>query len=98
MKLKKLCWVGGYIMDKLFNKQLYSWTYEKIKNNPKKFGSDSSSNLIMHEYTKDFYSEYYVSELEPRIMSTLNTVVRIKNRILKKYPQYDSREKYKRIL
>lgn len=84
-------------MDKMLRKQLYVWVYEKIKSNPKKFGGDFSNSLIMHEYLKEFYSDSYVTELEPQLMSVLSTVSRIKNKLLEKYPQFNHRTKYKTI-
>ena len=44
-------------MDNFFKNQLYKWTYEKIKSNPKKFGGDFSNSLIMYEYLKEFNNE-----------------------------------------
>lgn len=81
-------------MDKMFKKQLYSWTYEKIKSNPKKFGGDFSNASIMYEYMMVFYPDYSVVELEPQLMSVLSTVSRIKNKLLVKYPHLDYRTKY----
>jgi len=81
-------------MDKMLKKQLYVWTYDKIKSNPKKFGGDFSNSLIMYEYLKDFYSCNIVSELEPQLMSILSTVSRIKNKLLEKNPHFNYRTKY----
>ena len=69
-------------MDNFLRNQLYKWTYEKIKSNPKKFGGDFSNSLIMYEYLKEFYSDYSVYQLELRLMSVLSTVSRIKNKLL----------------
>ncbi|QNM88955.1 hypothetical protein [Aliarcobacter cryaerophilus] len=82
-------------MDNFFKKQLYVWTYEKIKSNPKKFGGDFSNSLIMHEYIKEFYGDCIVAELEPQLMSILSTISRIKNKLLEKNPHLDFRIKYK---
>ena len=82
-------------MDKFFKNQLYKWTYEKIKSNPKKFGGDFSNSLIMYEYVKVFYSGCLIDELEPQLMSILSTVSRIKNKLLEKNPHLDYRTKYK---
>lgn len=82
-------------MDKYLRKQLYVWTYDKIKANPKKFGGDFSNPLIMYEYVKEFYSDNHVSQLEPQLMSVLSTISRIKNKLLKKNPHFDMRTKYK---
>lgn len=73
------------------NKQLFKWTNEKIKSNPKKFGGDFSTSLIMYEYLKEFYSDNCVLELEPKLMSILNTISRKKNEILEKNPHLDFR-------
>jgi len=82
-------------MDNFVKKQLYEWTYDKIKSNPKKFGGDFSNSLIMYEYLKEFYADDKVMQLEPQLMSILSTVSRIKNKLLKKNPDLDYRTKYK---
>lgn len=82
-------------MDNFFRKQLYVWVYDKIKSNPKKFGGDFSNSLIMYEYLIEFYADENISQLEPKIMSILSTVSRIKNKLLKKNPHFDFRTKYK---
>jgi hypothetical protein len=82
-------------MDKYLKKQLYVWTYDKIKSNPQKFGGDFSNSLIMYEYVKEFYSDNHVSQLEPQLMSVLSTISRIKNKLLNKNPHFDMRTKYK---
>jgi hypothetical protein len=82
-------------MDNFFKNQLYRWTYDKIKSNPKKFGGDFSNSLIMYEYLKEFYADDKVMHLEPQLMSILTSVSRIKNKLLLKNPQYDNRTKYK---
>ena len=82
-------------MDKHLRKQLYIWTYDKIKSNPKKFGGDFSNSLIMYEYIKEFYSDNHVSQLEPQLMSILSTISRIKNKLLEQNPNFDNRTKYK---
>ena len=82
-------------MDNFLKNQLYRWTYEKIKSNPKKFGGDFGNYLIMYEYTISFYSDFGVVELEPQLFSIISTVSRIRNKILEKNPQFDKRIKYK---
>ena len=82
-------------MDNFLKNQLYIWTYEKIKSNPKKFGGNYSNPLIMYEYIKEFYRDSTVAELEPKLMSILSTISRIKNKLLEKNPQFDKRTKYK---
>ena len=82
-------------MDNFLKNQLYRWTYEKIKSNPKKFGGDFGNSLIMYEYTISFYSDFGVAELEPQLFSIISTVSRIRNKILEKNPQFDKRIKYK---
>jgi len=82
-------------MDKYLKQQLYTWTYEKIKSNPKRFGGDFSNPIIMHEYMMEFYSDYTVVQLEQGVFSILSTVSRIKNKLLEKNPQFDCRIKYK---
>ncbi|MCK9545108.1 MAG: hypothetical protein M0Q25_00210 [Sulfurospirillaceae bacterium] len=82
-------------MDNFFKNQLYRWTYDKIKSEPKKFGGDFSNSLIMYEYLKEFYADDKVMQLEPQLMSILSTISRIKNKLLKKNPDLDYRTKYK---
>ena len=82
-------------MDNFFKNQLYIWTYEKIKSNPKKFGGDYGNSLIMYEYTISFYSDFGVVELEPQLFSIISIVSRIRNKILEKNPHLDFRIKYK---
>lgn len=82
-------------MDKYLKKQLYTWTYEKIKSNPKKFGGDFSNSAIMYEYLIEFYADDKVMQLQSEVMSILSTVSRIKNKLLVKNPQFDYRMKHK---
>ena len=82
-------------MDNFLKNQLYRWTYEKIKNNPKKFGGDFGNHLIMYEYLKEFYNDFAVYELEPQLFSVISTVSRIRNKILEKNHHLDKRIKYK---
>lgn len=84
-------------MDSLFKKQLYEWCYNKIKSNPKKFGGDFSNSLIMYEYLLDFHSNKTILQLEPKCMSILSTISRIKNKLLKQNPHFDNRTKYKSL-
>jgi len=82
-------------MDKYLKQQLYIWTYEKIKSNPKKFGGDFSNSAIMYEYLIEFYANDEVCQLQQELMSILSTVSRIKNKLLVKNPQFDYRMKHK---
>jgi hypothetical protein len=82
-------------MDKYLKKQLYTWTYEKIKSNPKKFGGDFSNSAIMYEYLIEFYAGDEVVHLQQELMSILSTISRIKNKLLVKNPQFDYRMKHK---
>lgn len=82
-------------MDRYLKKQLYVWTYDKIKANPQKFGGDNSNASIMHEYINEFYSDSHVMQLEPGLFSVLSTVSRIKNQLLEDNPKFDCRTKYK---
>ena len=82
-------------MEKYLKKQLYVWTYEKIKSNPKKFGGDFSNSAIMYAYLTEFYQDYEVIQLPQELMSVLSTVSRIKNKLLVKNPKLDYRTKHK---
>ena len=78
-------------MDNFLKNQLYRWTYEKIKSNPKKFGGDDSNSLIMQSY---FYEVYNI-DLPKGAYKILSTVSRNKNKLLIQNPQFDKRIKYK---
>ena len=78
-------------MDNFFKNQLYIWTYEKIKSNPKKFGGDDSNSLIMQSY----FSEVYNVDLPKTAYKILSTVSRNKNKLLEKNPHFDYRTKHK---
>ena len=78
-------------MDNFLKNQLYIWTYEKIKSNPKKFVGDDSNSLIMQSY----FSEVYNVDLPKTAYKVLSTVSRNKNKLLEKNPQFDKRIKYK---
>ena len=82
-------------MDKHLINQLYIWTYDKIKKNPKRFGGDFSNSLIMCEYPKEFCSDFQVIELEPQVISILSTISRIKNKLLEQSPKFDYHTKHK---
>lgn len=76
-------------MDKFFKKQLYVWTYSKLKNCPEKFGVDGCNALFMKTYLK----EHYNVDLPISAMKTISTVSRIKSEVLLQNPQWDKREK-----
>ncbi len=78
-------------MDNFLKNQLYIWTYEKIKSNPKKFGGDDSNSLIMQSY----FSEVYNVDLPKTAYKVLSTVSRNKNKLLEKNPHFDYRTKHK---
>lgn len=78
-------------MDKFFKNQLYVWTYDKLKANPKSFGVDGCNALFMKTY---LYENYGV-DLPIIAMKTISTVSRIKSEVLLKNPQWDKREKDK---
>ena len=80
-------------MDNFLKKQLYAWTYEKIKDNPLKFGGDKSNPLIMKAYLKEFHTGEQAEQLPTLTFSILSTVSRIKNKLLEKNPQFDFRTK-----
>ncbi|MFY4805859.1 hypothetical protein ACOTVJ_05620 [Aliarcobacter butzleri] len=79
----------GVTMDNFFKKQLYVWTYEKIKSNPNKFGADGCNALFMQTYLKEIHGV----DLPLSVYSTISTVSRIKSDLLLKNPQYDKRVK-----
>lgn len=79
-------------MDNFLKNQLYKWTYDKMKSNPKKFGGDYSNAYIQIEYAKEFYNSTVDTVVK---MKTLVSISRIKNKLLIKNPQFDFRTKYK---
>ena len=82
-------------MDKFLKNQLYKWTYDKLKSNPKKYGGDNGNAEIMHSFLLEFFGNKIVSSLEVHNFSILSSVSRIKNKLLEKNPQFDMRIKYK---
>lgn len=82
-------------MDKFLRHQLYHWTLNKIKDNPKKFGADNGNSFITLEYLQELYSKYSVNRLDFRIMKALSTVSRLRNKILLKHTYLDYRKKHK---
>lgn len=79
-------------MDNFFKNQLYRWTYDKIKSDPKKFGGDFSNALIQIEYAKEFYDGMVDTIIK---IKTLVSVSRIKNKLLADNPDLDNRVKHK---
>ena len=76
-------------MDNFLQNQLYRWTYDKIKSNPKYYGGDIGNPAIILTY---------LEEMKHLSISTVRhsvAVSRIRNKLLEKFPQYDNREKYK---
>ena len=43
-------------MSELLRKQIHDWEYEKIKSNPRMYGGDKGSPLIMKAYIQEFHS------------------------------------------
>ncbi|MCG3665394.1 hypothetical protein L5F09_06515 [Aliarcobacter butzleri] len=82
-------------MDNFLRNQLYKWTYEKIKSNPKKFGGDFGNAEIMHSFLLEFFGDKIVSSLEVNNFSILSSISRIRNKLLKKNHHFDFRIKYK---
>lgn len=78
-------------MDNFFKKQLYVWTYEKIKSNPKKFGGDECNSLLMQTYIYENYNIY----LPQSALKAISTVSRIKSNLLLNNPRFDNRVKNK---
>jgi len=76
-------------MDKYLKNQLYRWTYDKLKNNPDKFGVDGCNAL----YMKTYLFEFYGIDLPISAMKAISTVSRIKSNVLLKNPQFDKRVK-----
>ena len=82
-------------MDNYLKNQLYKWTYDKLKSNPKKYGGDFGNAEIMHTFLLEFFGDNLVSSLEVNNFSIISSVSRIRNKLLEKNPQFDMRIKYK---
>lgn len=82
-------------MSELLRKQIHDWEYEKIKSNPRMYGGDKGSPLIMKAYIQEFHSGKKAEQLADSVYSILSTVNRVKNDLLLKNPQFDFREKNK---
>lgn len=78
-------------MDNFFKNQLYRWTYDKIKSDPKKFGGDECNAILMQTYLKEFYD----TSLPVVALKTISTVSRIKSDLLLENPNFDNRVKHK---
>ena len=79
-------------MDKFTRNQIYVWAYEKIKSNPKVYGGDKSNPIIMKAYVQEFHNGERADQLSDIVYSVLSTVSRVKNKLLKKNPQFDYRK------
>lgn len=71
-------------MDKLLIKE---YVEKLVIDNPKLYGGDYSNNAIAEKYVKDFGTDYKYS--------TMEAVIRAKNKFLEDNPQYDFRVKHK---
>lgn len=71
-------------MDKLLIKE---YVKKLITSDPKLYGGDYSNNAIAEKYVKDFGTDYKYS--------TMEAVIRAKNKFLEVNPQYDFRVKHK---
>lgn len=76
-------------MDNFLQNQLYRWTYDKIKSNPKYYGGDIGNPAIILTYLEE------MKHLSINTVRHSVAVSRIRNKLLEKFPQYDNREKYK---
>lgn len=76
-------------MDNFFKNQLYRWAYDKLKEEPKKFGADGCNSLYMQVYLKEFHNTI----LPISTLKTISTLSRIKSEILLQNPQWDTRVK-----
>lgn len=82
-------------MDKFLKKQLKEWILTTIKQNPKKYGGDTSNVEIRKAYIDEMFQGQNIESLTVDAYSRASTVSRMKNLILKTYPEYDFRRKYK---
>ena len=78
-------------MDKFFKNHLYRWTYDKLKKDPKRFGSDGANSLFMQTYLKEVIGIF----VPISAIKTITSISRIKSEVLLDNPQYDSRVKDK---
>ena len=76
------------------------WTLDQIKSNPKLFGGDSGNPAIIKQYLTKLHGNTKACDLTLEAISQSVAVSRTKNKLLKKYKQYDfrvkNRPKYKR--
>ena len=78
-------------MDKFFKNQLYRWAYNKLKKDPKRFGTDGCNALFMQTYLFEIYNIFVpISALK-----ATSSISRIKSDILLENPQWDKRDKDK---
>jgi len=76
-------------MDNFFKNQLYKWAYDKLKEEPEKFGADGCNSLYMQVYLKEFHN----TVLSISTLKTISTLSRIKSEILLQNPDLDTRVK-----
>ncbi len=76
-------------------KLLTIWTLNKLESDPKLFGGDNGNSAIMLHYLSEMQEDDKISNVPLNTMSNAVSVSRIKNELLKKYPQYDFRVKNK---
>lgn len=76
-------------MDNFLKNQLYRWTYDKLKENPQKFGTDGCNARYMQEYLREVHGV----EVSIFAMKAISTISRIKSDLLLKNPELDFRVK-----
>lgn len=82
-------------MNKLHKEQIKKWILQALKQDPKKYGGDDSNAEITRAYTIAMQEGTKVENLPLLAFKDISTVSRQKNKLLREYPEYDFRRKYK---
>lgn len=82
-------------MKKFDKEQIKKWILQALQQDPKKFGGDDSNAEITRAYTIAMQEGTKVENLTITVFKDISTVSRQKNKLLREYPEYDFRLKYK---
>ncbi|MDD4330043.1 MAG: hypothetical protein PHD79_08825 [Aliarcobacter sp.] len=78
------------ILDKFTHKQINEWVLEKLESNPTLYGGDIGNPFVMQSYTLEIQG----IDLPLEFFSSLSSVSRKRNLILKDREDLDFRELY----
>jgi len=71
------------------------WTLKKIEEKSKLYGGDKGNPAIIHTYLSELHRGTKVEDLTLEAISQSVAVSRMRNKVLKIYPEYDFRKIYK---